>query len=133
MEYIMYLELPILLGTFREIMGLNIFILLYTLVTIDFITGTFKAIYLKEMDSEVGSKGLMKHITIITLTILMLMVGELGNIRIVGYVFTSFYIFEYAVSIMENTHKLGVPYPKFIKDRIIQMHDKFNNWGEYDE
>lgn len=119
-----------ILKTLQEVADLNIFILLISLIIFDFITGTFKGMVLKEMNSKIGIGGLLKHISIVMMVGLFLIVGKLAEFEIVSYAFTIFYIFEYVVSIMENTHHLGVQYPDFIRKRLIQMRDKFNNWGE---
>lgn len=130
MEVVGVIDYSVLGIQIREIFNLNIFVLLMALVVVDFITGTTKAFITKEMDSSIGIKGLLKHLTIIIIVAVFLVVTTIGNVETLGYAFTVFYLFEYCISIMENTSKLGVPYPEWIKEKLPQMKEKYDNWGQ---
>lgn len=130
MAYVGVLDFGLLGSQIRGVLTLNIFVLLVVLIVIDFLTGTITGFYNKALCSKIGTKGLFKHVTVLLITMMLLLISEIGEVQVIGYAFTIFYIFEYLISILENTHKLGVEYPDFIKNRLTQMHDKYNKWGE---
>lgn len=101
--------------------GLLLALLIF--ITADYITGVVKAIYKKQLSSEIGFKGLLRKVLI------MIVVG-IANVLDVyvlknGPIFRSgacmFYIANEGISIMENVAELGVPFPKKLKERLLQV------------
>lgn len=82
-------------------------------VALDYITGVCVAIHQKQLSSNIGAKGIAKKVAIFALIsvshILDAYVLDSGDaLRVVT---TTFYIVNECVSILENTNKLGLPFP----------------------
>lgn len=95
---------------------------LFTLMIIDYITGILKAAKLKELNSKIGAKGIIKKIGYIltialavNLDILFLTNNTLRNSAI--YLF----ICNEGLSILENMAILEVPLPGKIKETLEQF------------
>lgn len=94
----------------------------------DFITGLAVAIFInKNLNSEVGYKGIFKKILIFGLIGLCNKLDQILNIGILRNLSILFYIANEGISLLENTTKLGVPYPEKLKDILIQLKDKNEN------
>ena len=101
--------------------GLLLALLIF--ITADYITGVTKAIYKKQLSSELGFKGLLRKVLI------MIVVG-IANVLDVyvlknGPIFRSgacmFYIANEGISIMENVAEMGVPFPTKLKEKLLQV------------
>ncbi len=96
--------------------------ILLIFMIIDYITGICKAIYIKELNSNIGIKGIIKKIGYILIIILVSLLDKIilkssGAIRtIVLY----FFISNEAISILENWALMNLPLPK-------KLFDIFNN------
>ena len=101
--------------------GLLLALLIF--ITADYITGVVKAIYKKQLSSEIGFKGLLRKVLI------MIVVGITNVLDVYvlksGPIFRSgacmFYIANEGISIMENVAELGVPFPKRLKEKLLQI------------
>ena len=96
-------------------------------ILLDFITGTIKALYLRELSSEVMYSSLLKKIM------------ELLSV-VAGVVFVKFTDVDYirdwiicfnctmeGISVMENIG-MFIELPDFITDFLYQLKDKYNNY-----
>ena len=96
--------------------------ILLIFMIIDYITGICKAIYIKELNSNIAIKGIIKKIGYILIIILVSLLDKIilkssGAIRtIVLY----FFISNEAISILENWALMNLPLPK-------KLFDIFNN------
>ncbi len=91
----------------------------------DFITGLAVAIFInKNLNSEVGYKGIFKKFLIFGLIGLCNMLDQALNIDMLRKLSIFFYIANEGISLLENTTKLGVPYPNKLKDILTQLKDK---------
>ncbi len=91
----------------------------------DFITGLAVAIFInKNLNSEVGYKGIFKKFLIFGLIGLCNKLDQVLNIEMLRNLSILFYIANEGISLLENTTKLGVPYPDKLKDILIQVKDK---------
>lgn len=102
------------------------FIGLVVLIVLDFILGTFRSLLAKDLNSSVGLKGLIKHSSVF---IIVVMVNEICYVT--GYpematAFTLFYIWEYAISIVENLAILNIPLPEWVLVRLTDLERKVN-------
>jgi toxin secretion/phage lysis holin len=98
-------------------------------VAVDYATGILLAIYEKKVSSEIGFKGICKKVLIFTLV-------ALGNI-IDQYIICSgsalrtmlimFYLSNEGISILENAAKIGVPFPRRLKNILEQLDDTKKN------
>lgn len=101
--------------------GLLLALLIF--ITADYITGVVKAIYKKQLSSEIGFRGLLRKVLI------MIVIG-IANVLDVyvlksGPIFRSgacmFYIANEGISIMENCAEMGLSFPKKLKERLLQV------------
>ena len=124
---ISYIDFIILNRVFDTIFHDAIFWLLVTLIVVDFITGTIKSFFLKDVHSGTGINGLLKHTVVLLIVIVMSVVIILTGYNEFKYVVLFFYIFEYAISITENLDKMGVPFPEKLSKSLRQWKDDNNN------
>ena len=110
--------------SFSTLSHSGLFTLLVTLIAVDFITGTFHAFVTKELDSSIGSRGLMKHSTILILATVIGVVLDLMRMDVLANTFMTFYIAEYSLSIIENAVGIGVPFPNKWKQYFVQIRDE---------
>lgn len=92
------------------------------LVVLDYITGILKAIYTKELSSEVGFKGLLKKITIFIVIAAAYIIQGIIKIPLREITIT-FFICNEGLSLLENAATF-VPIPQKLKDTLIQLRDK---------
>ena len=97
--------------------------ILITFMILDYITGVIWAYIQKNLNSEVGFKGLVKKCTILIVLIVGAMLDRLLNSdewvfrTLVAY----FYIANEGISLLENISNIGVPIPAKIKDALEQL------------
>ena len=100
--------------------------ILITFMILDYITGVIWAYIQKNLNSEVGFKGLVKKCTILIVLIVGSMLDRLLNSG--EWVFRTwvayFYIANEGISLLENISNLGVPIPAKIKDALEQLNNK---------
>lgn len=91
-------------------------------IVIDYLTGIFKAFYMKELSSEVGFKGAIKKAAMLFIVALSVqadrLMGDSGMIRnlVIYYLFAN-----EGLSILENLAKCGLPIPESLKNRLEQL------------
>lgn len=104
--------------------------LLFTLAVLilaDVITGISKSLVTSTTDSSIGKKGFAIHITIILLVWLLYPWSIAIGYEWVGDAVLWLWIFMYATSITENVGQMGLPLPRFIKDRLNKLNDYAEN------
>ena len=109
---------------FGEINGL--FKALIFMMAVDYATGWIKAIYLKELSSAAGFKGIAKKIMILCLVSIchIIDVHVIGDKSIIMSAATMFYIGNEGISILENAVQIGIPVPQILKKTLKQLSDK---------
>lgn len=115
---------------FHALSHSGLFTLLVVLIATDFITGTFHGFLSKELDSSVGTAGLIKHSTILILATIIGVVLNLMGMGGLASAFLSFYVAEYSLSIIENSVGIGVPFPSKWKRYFVQIKDDIDNDNE---
>ena len=91
------------------------------LCVFDILMGTIRAGIDKELHSTVSRKGITSHIvTLITIIVMNWVLAVIGYEEF-SKVFILFYIASYAISIIENTGRMGVKYPQFIKNLFTEL------------
>ena len=110
-ESIFIIDWELVYRHMQELDNSALFISLIVLIVVDVITGKFKALKLGVIDSSIGTSGIMKHTTIILLTVLVFLVSRIIGMAEIGHIFKVFYILEYTTSILENLEALGIPFP----------------------
>ena len=120
-------EIKIILSILNSALGYlfgSFDILLKTLILfilIDYITGILVSLYEKKLSSQIGFNGIFKKITIFCLIALATSLDQIVNTNAIRFLVISFYIANEGISILENTAKLNVPYPKKLKDMLLQL------------
>ncbi len=102
-------------------------ILLKTIVflaVVDYITGFIKAVYLKQLSSEIGFKGLLKKIVMFIVIAVAFVIQQLiGGTVPIREVVIMFYIANEALSLLENA-AIFIPIPDKLRDVLLQLRDK---------
>lgn len=101
-------------------------IILCVVMFIDYITGICKAIYLKNVNSSVGIKGIIKKLGYIIIIVLATLADHLvnGDILALRTLVIYFFIANEAISILENWALMDLPLPKKIYDVFEKLKDK---------
>ncbi|WP_363549522.1 phage holin family protein [Caldifermentibacillus hisashii] len=100
--------------------------ILLAFVILDYVTGIFAAAMDGSLSSKVGFKAIPKKIVIF----IMVSVGNLVDIALGGdnHVFRDgvifFYLANELLSIIENTGRIGLPVPDFIKNAVQVLKGK---------
>lgn len=94
------------------------------LAVVDYITGIIKAVYLKELSSEIGFKGLLKKIVMFIVIAVAFVIQQLiGGTVPLREVVIMFYIANESLSLLENA-AIFVPIPEKLKSVLLQIRDK---------
>lgn len=100
--------------------------ILIVLIILDFILGTFRSILIKNLNSSIGLKGLIKHTTVIVIVTIICAMFRVSNNIELSVAFIMFYIWEYVLSVIENLSLLNVPFPDWLIDRLADLERKVN-------
>ena len=101
---------------------------LAALMVLDYITGVIKAVYTKRMSSEVGFKGILKKITVLTVVALANVVQVLtGGHAAIREIVIMFYIANEGISILENAAEILPNMPDGLRDILLQIRDNGSN------
>lgn len=94
------------------------------LAVVDYITGIIKAIYSRQLSSEIGFKGLLKKIVMFIVIavayVIQLLIGGTIPLR---EVVIMFYICNEALSLLENA-AIFIPIPDKLRNVLLQLRDK---------
>ena len=106
------------LGGWDELLKTIVF-----LAVVDYITGLIKAVYLKQLSSEIGFKGLLKKIVMFIVIAVAFVIQQLigGTIPLRECVIM-FYISNEAISLLENA-AIFVPIPDKLRDVLLQLRE----------
>lgn len=119
--FLRYLEI---LGT--EVINSPYFIGLIVMIILDFILGTFRSLLAKDLNSSVGLKGLIKHSSVFIIVVIVNEICYVTGYPEMATAFTLFYIWEYAISIVENLAILNIPLPEWVLVRLTDLERKVN-------
>lgn len=109
---------------------------LIVLIVLDYATGIIKAIYNRALSSEIGFKGICKKVVmLISVAAINSLQNGLGIYSIpVREIFVMFLACNEGISLLENAVDLGVPVPKKIVDKLVQVRDDlFDKEEDVDE
>ena len=105
-----------LLGGFDMMSNVLIFCLLA-----DYFTGVLSALYLGNLNSKVGFKGILKKIAILMVVALAVEIGRVTGMEAVRGLIMGFYIANEGISILENVGRMDVPYLSKLKEILEQL------------
>ncbi|KGE16622.1 phage holin family protein [Paenibacillus wynnii] len=103
-----------------------VFTVLIGLMMIDFITGFMVGIYEKNINSRIGTLGLIRKTYVILLigAVFMVESAVLGSNGIITDGISGAFVVVELVSIVENGGKLGIRLPDKVKDLILVLKNK---------
>lgn len=106
--------------------------ILVILIVMDYLTGVGLALKEKELNSEIGSKGLLKKAAIFVVIILAAQLDRVVDnpVNLFRTAAGLFYIANEGISITENIGKIGVPLPAFIKKALVQLKKNSDEVGQ---
>nr|DAU88231.1 MAG TPA: holin [Caudoviricetes sp.] len=121
-----YTVIAVVLGSIANVLGGfdDALRLLIVLIVADYITGCAAAIKYKKLNSSVGFEGLLKKIIILILVWVGFELDKALGSQFLRNAIIFFYASNEGVSVLENTSKLGVPYPDKLKDILEQLKEK---------
>lgn len=105
--------------------------LMYALIVfilMDYVTGVIAAAIKRELSSEVGAKGIAKKVG----ELILVGVGNVLDRQILQHgaamrtLVIFFYVANEGLSILENLGRIGVPYPKQLKDFLKKLKEDNN-------
>ncbi len=102
-------------------------VMLYTILlfaALDYFTGILKAVYKKELSSEIGFKGIVKKIMVFVVVAVAYNVQRMtGDTIPLREIVIVFFICNEALSILENAAEF-INIPQQLKDVLLQLRDK---------
>lgn len=117
--------LATIIGGFTALVGGwdKVMEILVILIIMDYLTGVGLALKEKQLNSEIGSKGLLKKAMIFIVIILAAQLDLVINnpANLFRTAAGLFYIANEGISITENIGKIGVPLPAFITKALAQL------------
>lgn len=101
----------------------GLFTALLAFMVLDYITGLIVGITQKKLDSSVGFKGIAKKFFMLVIVAVghILDAHVLGDGALCKSIVTGFYVANEGISILENTAKIGVKYPKKLLEILKQL------------
>lgn len=96
--------------------------ILITVIVLDYITGVFKAIYNKKINSSVGLKGIIKKLGYLIIVAVAVILDKIaGNTGAIRTLVIYFFVANEGISILENWGGMGLPLPQKIFDMLEQL------------
>ena len=96
--------------------------ILITVIILDYVTGVFKAVYNKEINSSVGLKGIIKKLGyLIVVAVAVILDKVTGNTGAIRTLVIYFFVANEGISILENWGGMGLPMPQKIFDVLEQL------------
>lgn len=103
----------------------TILICLLAMLVIDYISGILAAIHNKNLNSEIGWKGIVKKsFTLLVVALAFVIETATGNAFAIREVVIMFFIANEALSMIENAGKMGLPIPQKLIDILEQLKKK---------
>lgn len=117
----MIIDNMLLLQEFKNLVS-NLYLqVFFWVVILDITTGLCKAFLGKTSNSTKGLKGLIKHLLVVCLVTIAYPYLKIIGLETIATAFVFFYIAIYGISITENLDQLGVPVPKWVKQRLEKI------------
>lgn len=102
--------------------GLDKLLTLLILASIaDFITGLCKAFHDKKLNSTVSYRGIIRKFGIYIIVALAYLIDQYLGAHFLRETVITFYIFNEALSVLENWGKMGLPLPEQLKTALAQL------------
>ena len=104
--------------------GLDGFVkILIVLTVVDYFSGLCVGWVKKELSSATGFNGILKKCLIFSFVGISHVIDKylLGGTELLRTAVCMFYIGNEGISIIENTDKLGVPFPQVLKEKFLDL------------
>lgn len=96
--------------------------LLTLIVLLDYVTGVLKAIYYRQLNSEIGFKGIIKKIGYFVLVAVAVITDKItGNTGTIRTLVIYFFVANESLSILENWGTIGLPIPQKLRNILEQL------------
>lgn len=96
--------------------------LLTLIVLLDYATGVLKAVYYRQLNSEIGFKGIIKKIGYFVLVAVAVITDKItGNTGTIRTLVIYFFVANESLSILENWGTIGLPIPKKLRNILEQL------------
>ena len=102
-------------------------------IIFDIITGTLKAFSTNTVYSKINKHGITNHITIFLFCFFFSWMFSIFDVNEYSNILIMFYIGSYGLSIIENVGQMGLPLPKWLVDKFIELQDETNRGEESNE
>ena len=102
-----------------------LYVLLF-FIMFDILTGTLKAFSNNTVYSKINKRGITNHITIFLFNMFFTWVFCIFNVNEYSNILILFYIVSYGLSIIENVGAMGLPLPKWLKDKFLLLQEETN-------
>ena len=99
----------------------KVFICLVILMVLDYITGIFKGIKNKNINSKKGFEGIIYKFCILFMIMLAEQIDIVTNQDVFRNLICYFFISNEGISLLENFSILGLPVPEKIKNLLEQL------------
>jgi toxin secretion/phage lysis holin len=93
-------------------------------VILDYLSGLLAAATLKQLNSEVGFKGIIKKVLIFVLVAVAYEVDVLLGLTVIRMAVIGFYLGTEGLSILENAGRAGLPLPEPLKNALAQLRNQ---------
>lgn len=119
-----------MVGIFSQLFGGfdSLFIGLLVIMTVDYITGIIAAAMGKSgktknghLSSKVGFKGILKKLTMLLFVCMAKYSGDIFQMEGMRDMFITFFSVNDCISILENGGRIGLKYPKKIKNMLEDL------------
>ena len=100
--------------------------ILVIFIVADYLTGVGVGIKEKRLNSEIGSRGLLKKATIFIVIIVAAQLDHIVDnpVNLFRTAAGLFFIANEGISILENAGKIGLPLPAFLKKALEQLNGR---------
>ena len=98
-----------------------VFRVLVGLIIIDFIVGSLKAIYLNNLSSREMWKGIIRKVCTLITVIVANLLDKLMGYDLLKTAICWFFCASESISITENLALMGIVFPKFWMDALVQI------------
>lgn len=97
-------------------------------ILIDYITGVFRSIIKKDLNSSVGFKGIIKKLLILTVAAASNIIDVMtGGAMLIRTIVINVLAANELLSIIENAGECGVPIPKSLRNAIAKLKEQDND------
>ena len=96
--------------------------MLVLFVVLDYISGLLAAFTEKNLNSEVGFKGVCKKVFIFILVAVAFSLDQLMGTEFIRMAVIGFYIGIEGLSILKNAGRAGLPIPEVLKNALEEIH-----------